>query len=95
MFICGENYVGWGANLHPVIDTKKYEEARCCGDCDSAVVIPTRIELHLSKRNEIILFLIPFNVGFSFFNYELRLGYERGEMPLFLYQYKMVVYFDI
>ena len=45
--ICGENYVGWGANPHPVIDTEKYEEARCCGDCDSAVVIPTRIRLHL------------------------------------------------
>jgi hypothetical protein len=36
-----------GANPHPVIDTEKYEEARCCGDCDSAVVIPTRIRLHL------------------------------------------------
>lgn len=59
--ICGENYVGWGANPHPVIDTQKYEEARCCGDCDSAVVIPTRIELHLSKtKRDNFVPLTPF-----------------------------------
>ncbi len=34
--ICGEEYVGYGNNAHPV------NNGRCCDICNMLVVIPTR-----------------------------------------------------
>jgi|TARA_Y100000114_G_scaffold83196_1_gene76845 hypothetical protein len=47
--ICGSEYTGWGHNPAPVIDIVKHQNARCCDGCNSAVVTPTRIDLHLNK----------------------------------------------
>ncbi len=38
--ICGETFEGYGNNPYPVV---KEENARCCDDCNSMVVIPARI----------------------------------------------------
>lgn len=38
--ICGQKFTGWGNNPWPV-DTS--EDARCCDDCNSSVVIPARL----------------------------------------------------
>lgn len=35
--ICGEKYVGYGNNSHPV------NNGRCCDICNMLVVIPTRL----------------------------------------------------
>lgn len=45
--ICGKTFYGFGNNPAPVKNT-----GRCCDDCDSLVVIPTRIKLFLNKEKE-------------------------------------------
>lgn len=40
--ICGQTFYGFGNNPAPVKNT-----GRCCDECDSMVVIPTRIKLFL------------------------------------------------
>lgn len=45
--ICGQTFYGFGNNPAPVKNT-----GRCCDDCDSLVVIPTRIKLFLNKEKE-------------------------------------------
>ena len=42
--ICGEEYLGFGNNARPV------NSKRCCDDCNTTVVIPSRIK-ELVKRS--------------------------------------------
>lgn len=46
--ICGKKFTGWGNNPYPVV---KDENARCCDECNSTVVIPTRIEQMYGKEH--------------------------------------------
>ena len=46
--ICGKTFSGYGNNPAPV-----KMEGRCCDDCDSMVVIPTRIKLITGRAKEI------------------------------------------
>ena len=48
--ICGNDFQGWGNNPEPVVNTVENPEARCCGECDQRVVIPTRINMVLGNR---------------------------------------------
>jgi len=44
--ICGKPFTGWGNNPDPVTDENGNlypEDARCCDECNSEIVIPTRI----------------------------------------------------
>ena len=36
--ICGKEFVGLGNNPQPI-----YEEGRCCDECDTKYVLPSRI----------------------------------------------------
>lgn len=48
--ICGEEFEGFGNNPYPLV---KEEGARCCDECNDAVVIPARIEaLNEDKKEE-------------------------------------------
>lgn len=51
--ICGKEFTGWGNNPDPVTDKDGNlfdEDARCCDECNSEVVIPTRL-LKISSNN--------------------------------------------
>lgn len=39
--ICGQEFDGWGNNPYPIVED---EDARCCDDCNSSVVVPARIK---------------------------------------------------
>lgn len=39
---CGKVFYGWGNNPYPA---NKDEDARCCDDCNTTVVIPVRLGL--------------------------------------------------
>lgn len=48
--VCGCEFEGYGNNPYPLVND---EEARCCDECDDAVVIPARIEaLNEDKKEE-------------------------------------------
>ena len=47
--ICGAGFYGWGHNPQPV---KKDVDARCCGFCNSMVVIPSRLDMMLDGRRQ-------------------------------------------
>jgi hypothetical protein len=44
--ICSVEYAGYGNNAAPVA------EGRCCNDCNYTVVIPSRVENLLNKKND-------------------------------------------
>lgn len=42
--ICGEKYRGWGNNPAPICVGLEWKQpGRCCVECNSEVVVPTRI----------------------------------------------------
>lgn len=43
---CKQTIIGFGNNAEPV------KHGKCCDYCDAAIVIPTRIEVVLSSRQE-------------------------------------------
>lgn len=48
--VCGCEFEGYGNNPYPLVND---EEARCCDECNDAVVIPARIEaLNEDKKEE-------------------------------------------
>lgn len=47
--ICGKKFIGWGNNPWPVV---KDDDARCCDDCNSSVVLPARIAGLRKGNNE-------------------------------------------
>ena len=44
--LCGEAYEGYGHNPAPL---QNQDNGRCCDDCNTTQVIPTRIELLFNK----------------------------------------------
>lgn len=40
--LCGIEFEGYGNNPYPLCDVNDYN-SRCCNDCDSKYVIPSRI----------------------------------------------------
>ncbi len=46
---CGQEFKGWGNNPEPL---NHDENARCCDECDGALVIPARIYLLTKSRSK-------------------------------------------
>lgn len=47
--ICGKKFTGWGNNPYPVV-TNEDEDVRCCDDCNMTVVVPARMEIMFSRK---------------------------------------------
>lgn len=46
--ICGEEFEGWGNNPYPLVDD---ENARCCDECNTLVIVARLIELSEKEKN--------------------------------------------